>query len=742
MEKYVVKRDGRKEELSSEKIESRIKNLCNGLNENFVDFTKISQKIISGIFCGVSTKEIDDLGAEVAASMTTKHPDYSILAARIAVSKLHKETKNSFSEVIKDLHNYRNPKNGKHEPIINKETFDIVNTHSELLDAAINYERDFGYNYFGFKTLVRTYLLKMNGKVVERPQQMLMRVAIGIHQNDMDSVIETYNLMSEKWYTHASATLFNAGTTFPQMSSCFLVTLPNNSVDEIFETLKKCAIISNSGSASGVSVSKIQARNNESSKGLVPFLRVFNNASRLIEQGGNKRPGVFAIYLEPWHADIMDFLELKRNTGAEEKRARDLFYALWIPDLFMSRVENDEMWSLMCPTESPGLDDCWGVEFEELYTKYEREGNFKEQIKARNIWKSIITSQIETGTPFMLYKDACNGKSNQKHLGTIKNSNLCTEIVEYTSADEIAVCGNASIALPRFLHKIAKIIVINLDKMIDSTWYPVLQAENSNKRHRPIGLGVQGLADAFQLCRLPFTSDAAKKMNKLIFETIYHAALEASCELAEKYGSYSTFANSPSSNGILQCDLWNSPPADNDFWNWKELRLSISKYGLRNSLLVSLMPTATSAQILGNNESIEPYTSNVYSRRVVSGDFQVVNEHLMKDLIQLNLWNDEIKNMLIAHGGSIQNIPEISAEIKELYKTVWEISQRDIIDMAADRGPFIDQSQSLNLHLASPSYAKCTSMHFYAWKKGLKTGMYYLRSRPAVDAVQFTVDKG
>ena len=690
---------------------------------------EVTVKVINGIYKGVTTIELDNLAAEVAASMTTRHPDYALLAARIAVSNLHKQTKRRFSEVMQDLYENHHPKTGAHAPMVSKEILDIVLANADRLNAAIVYDRDYSYTYFGFKTLERSYLLKINGKVIERPQHMLMRVAVGIHEDDIPAAIETYNLMSERWFTHASPTLFNAGTNRPQLSSCFLLTMMDDSIEGIFKTLERCALISKSAGGIGLNIHCIRsfgstiAGTNGLSNGIVPMLRVFNNAARYVDQGGNKRPGAFAIYLEPWHADIMEFLELKKNTGCEEERARDLFYALWIPDLFMKRIETDGVWSLMCPHECPGLEDSWGEEFEELYTKYEREGRYRRQIPVREVWRSVISAQIETGTPYMLYKDACNRKSNQKNLGTIKCSNLCTEIVEYSSPDEVAVCNLASIALPRFVHKqqfdfeklreVSRVVTRNLNKIIDINYYPVPEAERSNKRHRPIGIGVQGLADAFQLMRYPFTSAPARLLNKQIFETIYYGALEASCELAERDGPYETYEGSPVSQGILQHDMWSITPTD--LWDWDALKARIAKYGVRNSLLLAPMPTASTAQILGNNESIEPYTSNVYSRRVLSGDFQIVNPHLLKELVDLGVWDEATKNQLIADGGSVQNLP-IPQETKDIYKTVWELSQRDIIDMAADRGAFIDQSQSLNLHLASPSYAKCTSMHFHAWR--------------------------
>ncbi|KAI4878767.1 hypothetical protein NFI96_028764 [Prochilodus magdalenae] len=778
---HVIKRDGRQERVMFDKITSRIQKLCYGLNSDFVDPTQITMKVIQGLYSGVTTVELDTLAAETAATLTTKHPDYAILAARIAVSNLHKETKKVFSDVMEDLYNYVNPLNERHSPMIAKETLDLILANKDRLNSAIIYDRDFSYNFFGFKTLERSYLLKINGKVAERPQHMLMRVAVGIHKEDIAAAIETYNLLSEKWFTHASPTLFNAGTNRPQLSSCFLLAMKDDSIEGIYDTLKQCALISKSAGGIGVAVSCIRATGsyiagtNGNSNGLVPMLRVYNNTARYVDQGGNKRPGAFAMYLEPWHFDIFDFLELKKNTGKEEQRARDLFYALWIPDLFMKRVETNADWSLMCPNDCPGLDECWGEEFEKLYTRYEKEGKAKRVVKAQQLWYAIIESQTETGTPYMLYKDACNRKSNQQNLGTIKCSNLCTEVVEYTGKDEVAVCNLASIALNMYvtaertfdfqkLASVTKVIVRNLNKIIDINYYPVVEAEKSNKRHRPIGIGVQGLADAFILMRFPFESAEAQLLNTQIFETIYHAALESSCELAAEHGPYETYAGSPVSKGILQYDMWDKTPTD--LWDWKALKEKIAKHGVRNSLLLAPMPTASTAQILGNNESIEPYTSNIYTRRVLSGEFQIVNPHLMKDLTERGLWNEDMKNQLIAHNGSIQynisdnklafkifclgsflvgfilqGIPTIPDDLKELYKTVWEISQKVVIKMAADRGAFIDQSQSLNIHIAEPNYGKLTSMHFYGWKQGLKTGMYYLRTKPAANPIQFTLNK-
>ncbi|XP_068241914.1 ribonucleoside-diphosphate reductase large subunit [Palaemon carinicauda] len=753
---YVLKRDGRQEPVMFDKITSRIQKLCYGLNMEFIDPPAITLKVINGLYSGVTTVELDNLAAETAATMTTKHPDYAVLAARIAVSNLHKETKKSFSEVMDDLYNMTNKKTGKKMPMISDKHHKIIMDHADKLNSAIIYDRDFSYQYFGFKTLERSYLLKIDGKVAERPQHMLMRVAVGIHEDDIDSVVETYNLLSEKWFTHASPTLFNAATRRPQLSSCFLLTMKDDSIEGIYDTLKQCALISKSAGGIGLNVHCIRstgsyiAGTNGTSNGLVPMLRVYNNTARYVDQGGNKRPGAFAIYLEPWHADIFEFLDLRKNHGKDEQRARDLFYALWIPDLFMQRVEENGDWCLMCPNDSPGLHDTWGTEFETLYKKYESEGRYVRKVKAQQLWYAVIESQVETGTPYMLYKDACNRKSNQQNLGTIKCSNLCTEIVEYSSPDEVAVCNLASIALNMYvkpdrtydftkLKEVTKVITRNLNKIIEVNFYPVEEARRSNMRHRPIGIGVQGLADAFILMRYPFDSEEAKLLNKQIFETIYYGALEASCELAEKEGPYETYEGCPVSKGIFQYDMWNVTPTD--LHDWAALKAKVAKHGIRNSLLLAPMPTASTAQILGNNESIEAYTSNIYSRRVLSGEFQVVNHHLLRDLTEKGLWDDDMKNEIIAKNGSIQEIEKIPADLKALYKTVWEISQKVVIQMAADRGAFIDQSQSLNIHIAEANYGKLTSMHFYAWKLGLKTGMYYLRTKPAANAIQFTVDK-
>lgn len=754
---YVIKRDGRKEQVMFDKITARVRKLCYGLNE-LVDPLKVAMRVIEGLYDGVTTSELDNLAAEIAATMTTAHPDYARLAARISVSNLHKNTKKTFSEVMHDLYTYVNPRTGKDAALLSDEVYNVIMENKEKLDSVIIYNRDFGYDYFGFKTLERSYLLKLNGKIAERPQHMLMRVSIGIHLNDLESAIETYELMSKKYFTHATPTLFNSGTPKPQMSSCFLLTMKDDSIDGIYDTLKQTAKISQSAGGIGLAIHNVRATGsyisgtNGTSNGIVPMLKVFNDTARYVDQGGGKRKGSFAMYIEPWHADIMSFLDLKKNHGAEELRARDLFYAMWMPDLFMKRVQENAEWTLMCPNECPGLSDVHSEEFETLYTKYESEGKGRKAIKARELWEKILESQIETGTPYMLYKDAANRKSNQKNLGTIKSSNLCTEIMEYTSADEVAVCNLASIALPMFikndefdhkeLFRITKRVTKNLNRVIDRNYYPVKEAENSNFRHRPIGLGVQGLADTFIKLRLPFTSDEAKKLNQDIFETLYFAAVTASMEEAKVDGPYQTYKGSPISKGEFQHNLWNIKDEElSGNWDWDKLRSQVLKHGVRNSLLVAPMPTASTSQILGNNECFEPYTSNIYTRRVLSGEFIVVNKHLLEDLVELGLWNDELKNEIMRANGSVQGVDEIPKDIKELYKTVWEMSMKDIIDMSRQRGYFIDQSQSLNLFLEGATMAKLTSMHFYAWKSGLKTGMYYLRTKSAVDAKKFTLTK-
>ncbi len=753
---FVVKRDGRKEPMMFDKITARVRKLCYGLN-TLVDPVKVAMRVIEGLYDGVTTSELDNLAAEIAATMTTTHPDYAKLAARISISNLHKNTKKSFSETMKDLYVYVNPRNGKKAPLLSDEVYKVIEENAETLDSTIIYNRDFGYDYFGFKTLERSYLLKLNGKIAERPQHMLMRVSIGIHLNDLEAAMETYELMSKKYFTHATPTLFNAGMPKPQMSSCFLLAMKDDSIDGIYDTLKQTAKISQSAGGIGLSIHNVRATGsyiagtNGTSNGIVPMLQVFNDTARYVDQGGGKRKGSFAIYVEPWHADIFEFLDLKKNHGKEEMRARDLFYAMWIPDLFMKRVEANEEWTLMCPNECPNLFNIHSEEFEALYLKYEAEGKGRKTIRARELWEKILESQIETGTPYMLYKDAANRKSNQKNLGTIRSSNLCTEIMEYTSPDEVAVCNLASIALPMFvkngefdhkeLFRVTKRVTKNLNRVIDRNYYPVKEAENSNMRHRPVGLGVQGLADAFIMLRLPFTSEEAKKLNQEIFETLYFAAVTASMEQAKEEGPYSTYEGSPISKGEFQYNLWGIKDEElSGRWDWAKLRKEVKKNGVRNSLLVAPMPTASTSQILGNNECFEPYTSNIYTRRVLSGEFIVVNKHLLEDLVGLGLWNENLKQELMRANGSVQDIDGIPEDIKELYKTVWELSMKDIIDMSRHRGYFIDQSQSLNLFMENANYAKLTSMHFYAWKSGLKTGMYYLRTKAAVDAIKFTLD--
>ncbi|KAL5223571.1 hypothetical protein ABZP36_010210 [Zizania latifolia] len=771
---YVVKRDGRQETVHFDKITARLKKLSYGLSQEHCDPVLVAQKVCAGVYKGVTTSQLDELAAETAAAMTASHPDYASLAARIAVSNLHKNTKKSFSETIKDMYSHVNERSGLMAPLVADDVYEIIMKNAARLDSEIIYDRDFDYDYFGFKTLERSYLLKVGGTVVERPQHMLMRVSVGIHKDDIDSAIKTYHLMSQRWFTHASPTLFNAGTPRPQLSSCFLICMKDDSIEGIYDTLKECAVISKSAGGIGVSVHNIRATGsyirgtNGTSNGIVPMLRVFNDTARYVDQGGGKRKGAFAVYLEPWHADICEFLDLRKNHGKEEHRARDLFYALWVPDLFMQRVQNNEEWSLFCPNEAPGLADCWGDEFENLYKKYEREGKAKKVVPAQTVWFDILKAQIETGTPYMLYKDTCNRKSNQQNLGTIKSSNLCTEIIEFTSPTETAVCNLASIALPRFVRekdvpieshpsklvgstgsknryfdfdKLAEVtstITYNLNKIIDINYYPVETAKRSNMRHRPIGIGVQGLADTFILLGMPFDSPEAQQLNKGIFETIYYHALKASADLAAKEGPYETYEGSPVSKGILQHDMWNVVPSDR--WNWPALRSNIAKVGLRNSLLVAPMPTASTSQILGNNECFEPYTSNIYSRRVLSGEFVVVNKHLLHDLTEMGVWTPALKNKIIYEDGSVQKMTEIPDDLKAIYKTVWEIKQKTLVDMAVDRGCYIDQSQSLNVHMEQPNFGKLTSLHFHAWSKGLKTGMYYLRTRAAADAIKFTVD--
>jgi ribonucleoside-diphosphate reductase alpha subunit len=752
---YVVKRDDRKETVKFDKITARIIKMCYGLDP-LVSPEAVAMKVIEGIYDGVTTTDLDNLAAEVAAAKTIDHPDYALLASRIAVSNLHKETKKTFSEVIDDLHHYIDPKTGQNASLVADDVYAIIQENKELLDSSIIYDRDFRYDYFGFKTLSRSYLMRLNGKIAERPQQMLMRVAIGIHKKDVASAIKTYNLMSEGWFTHATPTLFNAGTPKPQMSSCFLLTMKSDSIEGIYDTLKSCAQISQSAGGIGLALHDIRATGsyikgtNGTSNGIVPMLRVFNDTARYVDQGGGKRKGSFAMYIEPWHADVFDFLDLKKNHGKEEQRARDLFYALWIPDLFMKRVKENGEWTLMCPHECPGLSDTHSAEFEALYTRYEKEGKGRKTIKAQDLWFKILESQIETGTPYMLYKDAANAKSNQQNLGTIKSSNLCTEIIEYTAPDEVAVCNLASLALPKYvmedgqfdhdkLFEVTYQATLNLNRIIDENFYPVVEAQNSNLRHRPIGIGVQGLADAYIMMGLPFESDEARALNRDVFETIYFASMTASKDLAKVDGPYETIKGSPVSKGIFQFDMWGVTPTTR--WEWDILKEEVKKHGVRNSLLLAPMPTASTAQILGNNECFEPYTSNIYTRRVLSGEFIIVNKHLLKDLVREGLWTKDMRQKIMTANGSVQNINEVPQRLKDLYKTAWEISQKAIIDQAADRGAYICQSQSLNIFMENANFGKLTSMHFYGWEKGLKTGMYYLRTKAATDAIKFTVEK-
>ena len=757
MTMQVVNRKGEREDVRFDAILEKLTTLTDGLDSNWVDPAHLTKLTIEGLYDGVTTRELDQLAAETAASLASHHPDYSKLAARICVDDLHRSTKETFSEVITDLREFVDPESGAHAPLISPEVYEVIMANKDTLDSYIDYNRDFNYDYFGFKTLERSYLLKLNGAVAERPQHMLMRVAVGIHHENIDKALETYDLMSQGFFTHATPTLFNSGTPKPQMSSCFLLTMQDDSLVGIYDTLKQCALISKSAGGIGLSIHHIRSKGsyikgtNGESNGIVPMLRVFNDTARYVDQGGGKRKGSIAIYLEPWHPDIIAFLDLRKNHGKEELRARDLFYALWTPDLFMERVEQNADWSFFCPNECPGLQDAYGEDFKNLYESYESQGLARETIPARTVWDKIVEAQIETGTPYMLYKDAANMKSNQQNLGTIRSSNLCTEIIEYTAKDEVAVCNLASIALPRFvnqetkefdhqkLYDVTYHVTGNLNRVIDVNYYPVEEARNSNMRHRPIGLGVQGLADTFAMLGHYFESDEAKKLNKEIFETIYFAACSASMDAAKVEGPYSSFEGSPASKGILQFDLWNM----NDHsgrWDWDSLKSDIVKNGMRNSLLLAPMPTASTSQILGNNECFEAFTSNLYVRRTLSGEFIVPNKHLIKDLIDLGLWSLEMKDEILRHKGSIQNIVGIPDHIKELYKTTWEIKQKNVIDMAADRGAYIDQSQSMNIHMIDANPAKVTSMHFYGWKKGLKTGMYYLRTKAAADAIQFTVE--
>ena len=758
MTMQVVNRKGEREDVRFDAILEKLASLTYGLDEKWIDPAHLTKLTIEGLYDGVSTRELDQLAAETAASLASHHPDYSKLAARICVDDLHRSTKSTFSEVVTDLREFIDPESGAHAPLISEEVYKVIQDNKAILNEHIDYGRDFNYDYFGFKTLERSYLLKLNGQVAERPQHMLMRVSVGIHHGDIEKALHTYDLMSQGYFTHATPTLFNSGTPTPQMSSCFLLTMQDDSLVGIYDTLKQCALISKSAGGIGLSIHHVRSKGsyikgtNGESNGIVPMLRVFNDTARYVDQGGGKRKGSIAIYLEPWHPDILAFLDLRKNHGKEELRARDLFYALWTPDLFMERVQNNADWSFFCPNECPGLQDAYGEDFKKLFESYEAQGLARETLPARTVWDKVVESQIETGTPYMLYKDAANTKSNQKNLGTIRSSNLCTEIMEYTAKDEVAVCNLASIALPRFvkqdsnefdfqtLYDVTYHVTGNLNRVIDVNYYPVEEARNSNMRHRPIGLGVQGLADTFAMLGMNFESDEAKKLNKEIFETIYYASCTASKDQAIIEGPYSTFKGSPASEGILQFDLWDMNE-HSGMWDWDSLKAEIVEHGMRNSLLLAPMPTASTSQILGNNECFEAFTSNLYVRRTLSGEFIVPNKHLIKDLISQGLWSLEMKDEILRHKGSIQNIVGIPQRLKDLYKTTWEIKQKNVIDMAADRGAYIDQSQSMNIHMIDANPAKVTSMHFYGWKKGLKTGMYYLRTKAAVDAIQFTVEQ-
>ena len=749
----VVKRDGSRERVKLDKILSRVKKQCYGLNMDYIEPMEIAKKVIHGLYDGITSVELDVLAAETSAALTPTHPDYSILASRICVTSLHKRTPKSFTQVIEQLYNYVDPKTGMNAPMIADDVYQIIMDNSKDIDSQIITDRDLDYDYFGFKTLEKSYLLKIDGLPAERPQQMLMRVAIGIHKNDLNSAYRTYDLMSQGYFTHATPTLFNSGTRRPQLSSCFLVSMHDDSIQGIYKTLSDVAQISKNAGGIGLHIHNIRGTGayikgtNGTSNGIIPMLKVFNETARYVDQGGGRRKGSFAIYLEPWHCDVEDFLNLRKNHGKEEARARDLFLALWTPDLFMERVKEDGDWTLFSPDEAPGLDDVYGEDFRSLYTKYESEGRGRKTIKAQALWYKIIEAQIETGTPYMLYKDAANTKSNQKNLGTIKSSNLCTEIMEYSDDKETAVCNLASIALPKFiipgkkpkydfnaLKDIAYTATFNLNRVIDVNYYPTEETRNSNLRHRPIGIGVQGLADTFAILKIAFESEEAKQLDRDIFETIYYGAMCASVDLAEKEGAYETFKGSPLSEGKFQFDLWNETPSSR--WDWDSLRERVMKHGARNSLLLAPMPTASTSQILGNNECFEPFTSNIYIRKTLSGEFPVVNKHLVKDLVKLGLWNESLRDKIIINNGSIQGINEIPEDLKSIYKTAWEMSQKIIIDHAAARSPFICQSQSMNLFVQDANFAKLSSAHFYGWDKGLKTGSYYIRTKAATTAIK------
>ena len=761
-EMRVTKRDGELQDVAFDKILERVKKLGQEANIH-INYSSLVMKVIDQLYDKIPTAKIDELAAEQCAALSANHPDYSVLAARIIISNHQKNTDNNFSTVMRDLYNFTNYK-GENKPLVSQELWEFTNRYAEDLNSMIDHNRDYYIDYFGFKTLERAYLFKINNKIVERPQHMWMRVAVGIHgnlhantpQEALSFVKETYDLMSQKFFTHATPTLFNAGTPRPQLSSCYLIAMEDDSIEGIYNTLKDCAQISKYSGGIGLHIHNIRAKDshiqgtNGKTDGIVPMLRVYNSTARYVNQSG-KRNGSFAIYLEPWHADVEDFLEMKKNHGDEELKARDLFYALWLPDLFMDRVKNNAKWCLFCPHECPGLSDAYGDKFKDLYETYERDGKARKTVNARDLWFKILDAQMETGTPYLLYKDACNEKSNQKNIGTIKSSNLCTEIVQYSDDKETAVCNLASIALPAFvneatkefdyekLHYVTKVVTNNLNRVIDINFYPTEKTKTSNFRHRPIGIGVQGLADTFILMNIPFHSEEAKEVNKLIFETIYHAALEKSNELAIEDGPYSSFAGSPASQGILQFDLWGKQQVPGRY-DWSLLKESICQHGIRNSLLIAPMPTASTSQILGYNECFEPITSNLYSRRTLAGEFVVVNKYLMKELIQLGMWNEQIKNNIIANKGSVQQLSMLSEEIRNKYKIVWEMPMKHLIDMAVDRGAYICQSQSLNLWLEDPTYNSLTSMHFYSWKQGLKTGIYYLRRKAKHQAQQFTIE--
>ena len=769
-EMHVTKRSGKTEIVSFDKILKRIKTIGQEtydipvppLQHSLkINYTSLAMKVIDQLYNNISTAKIDELSAEQCASMASIHPDYSTLAGRLIIANHGKNTSSMFVDTLSKLY-MNNDKHGKPSPLITDDMMITARTYEDELNQMCHYTRDYLIDYFGFKTLERAYLMKVDGVIVERPQHMWLRVAMGIHGDDMEKIRETYELMSQKYFTHATPTLFNAGTPHPQLSSCYLIAMEDDSIEGIYNTLKDCALISKWAGGIGLHIHNVRASGsdirgtNGASNGIVPMLRVFNHTAKYVDQGGGKRNGSFAMYMEPWHADIESFLDLRKNHGDEDLKARDLFYAIWMPDLFMERVKSGGEWTLMCPDECPGLSDVYGDAFKALYTYYETEGKGRKTMKARDLWFQMLDAQMETGTPYLLYKDAVNRKCNQKNLGTIKSSNLCCEITEYSDEDETAVCNLASIALPAFivtdddgnvtfdyvkLHSVVRTVTYNLNQIIDVNFYPTKKTERSNFRHRPIGIGVQGLADVFILLGLPFASDNAKEINVRIFQTIYHAALTESCQIAKKDGRYSTFDGSPASEGILQFDMWEVDPMEKvKMYNWDNLKEQIKTYGLRNSLLVAPMPTASTSQILGYNECIEPITSNIYSRRTIAGDFMVVNKYLIQDLIKLDIWNDKIKNNIVANNGSIQQIDIIPDDIKEKYKTVWEIPMRNLIDMAADRGAYVCQSQSLNLWLEDPTYNNLTSMHFYGWNKGLKTGIYYLRRRARHQAQQFTIE--